>query len=76
MDIFGDVNKRTPIDFNSVVNSNNLTYWSISLAPVVSNRNVKLNATFKQGGMTCELEKYFDTIMEEVEYLYNFLKSV
>ena len=76
MSIFGDINKRTPIDFNSVVNSNNLAYWSIRKAPTWYKKPVLLNASFKQGELSSEFEKEFDTIMEAVEYLYNFLKSV
>ena len=76
MDIFGDVNKRRPIDFNSVVNSNNLTYWSIRKAPGWQKKSVLLSASFRQGELGTEIEKEFDTIMEAVEYLYNFLKSV
>lgn len=76
MDIFGDINKRTPIDFNSVVNSNNLTYWSIRKAPAWQKKSVLLSASFKKGELGTEIEKEFDTIMEAVEYFYNFLKSV
>lgn len=76
MDIFGDVNKRRPIDFNSVVNSNNLTYWSIRKAPAWQKKSVILSASFRQGELGTEIEKEFDTIMEAVEYFYNFLKSV
>ena len=76
MDIFGDVNKRRPIDFNSVVNSNNLTYWPIRKAPACQKKSVLLSAYFRQGELGTEIEKEFDTIMEAVEYFYNFLKSV
>ena len=76
MDIFGDVNKRRPIDFNSVANSNNLTYWSIRKAPAWYKKSVLLSASFRQGELGTEIEKEFDTIMEAVEYFYNFLKSV
>ena len=76
MDIFGDINKRTPIDFNSVVNSNNLAYWSIRKAPAWYENPVLLNASFRQGELGTEIEKEFDTIMEAMEYFYIFLKSV
>lgn len=76
MDIFGDLNKKISVDFNSIVNSNNLNYWSIRKAQYYCKKRVLLNASFKQGELSTEIEKEFDTIMEAAEYLYNFLKSV
>lgn len=76
MSIFGDINKKMPIDFNSVVNSNNLSYWSIRKAPGCQKKSVILSVSFRQGELGTEIEKEFDTIMEAVEYFYNFLKSV
>lgn len=76
MSIFGDINKKMSIDFNSVVNSNNLSYWSIRKAPAWQKKSVLLSASFRQGELGTEIEKEFDTIMEAVEYFYNFLKSV
>ena len=55
MDIFGDINKRRPIDFNSVVNSNNLAYWSIRKAPAWYKKPVLLNASFRQGELGTEI---------------------
>lgn len=57
MSIFGNINKRTPVDFNSVVNSNNLTYWSIRKAPFCDKNRVLLNVSFKQDGLGTEIEK-------------------
>lgn len=79
MDIFDNMDKKILNDFNSVVNSNNLTYWSIRKAPAWYKKPVLLNVSFKKSELDTEIyhsEKEFDTIMEAVEYFYNFLKSV
>lgn len=76
MDIFGDLNKKISVDFNSIINSNNLNYWSIRKAPAWYKKPVLLNVSFKKGELGSEFEKEFDNIMEAVEYFYNFLKSV
>ena len=32
--------------------------------------------TFEKDGIQSTLDKHFDTIMEAVEYFYNFLKTI
>ena len=63
------------IDFNQVVNCDNLTYWIIS-NDVLDKNKVELNLTFRKDGIESSLDKKFDTIMEAVEYFYNFLKTI
>ena len=63
------------IDFNQVVNCDNLTYWRIS-NDVLDKNKVELHLTFRKDGIESSLDKKFDTIMEAVEYLYNFLKTI
>lgn len=63
------------IDFNQVVNCDNLTYWRIS-NDVLDKNKVELNLTFRKDGIESSLDKKFDTIMEAVEYFYNFLKTI
>ena len=63
------------IDFNQVVNCDNLTYWRIS-NDVWDKNKVELNLTFRKDGIESSLDKKFDTIMEAVEYFYNFLKTI
>ncbi len=41
---------------------------------LVSEENVHI--TFEKGGIQSTLDKKFDTIMEAVEYFYNFLKTI
>ena len=63
------------IDFNQVVKSDNITYWRIS-NDVFDKNKVELHLTFRKYGIESSLDKKFDTIMEAVEYLYNFLKTI
>ena len=63
------------IDFNQVVNCDNLIYWRIS-NDVWDKNKVELNLTFRKDGIESSLDKKFDTIMEAVEYFYNFLKTI
>ena len=63
------------IDFNQVVNCENLTYWRIS-NDVWDKNKVELHLTFRKYGIESSLDKKFNTIMEAVEYFYNFLKTI
>ena len=63
------------IDFNQVVKSDNITYWRIS-NDVFDKNKVELHLTFRKYGIESSLDKKFDTIMEAVEYFYNFLKTI
>ena len=63
------------IDFNQVVKCDNLRYWRISKATWVKDK-VELHITFEKEGIQSTLDKNFDTIMEAVEYFYNFLKTI
>ena len=63
------------IDFNQVVKCDNLTYWRIS-NDVWDKNKVELHLTFRKDGIESSLDKKFDTIMEAVEYFYNFLKTI
>ena len=63
------------IDFNQVVKSDNLRYWRISKATWEKDK-VELRITFEKEGIQSTLDKHFDTIMEAVEYFYNFLKTI
>ena len=69
-------NKSIPsIDFNQVVKCDNLRYWRISRATWERDK-VELHITFEKEGTQSTLDKKFDTIMEAVEYFYNFLKTI
>jgi hypothetical protein len=69
-------NKSIPsIDFNQVVKCDNLRYWRISRATWERDK-VELHITFEKDGTQSTLDKKFDTIMEAVEYFYNFLKTI
>lgn len=63
------------IDFNQVVKSDNLRYWRISKATWEKDK-VELHITFEKDGIQSSLDKKFDTIMEAIEYFYNFLKTI
>ena len=63
------------IDFNQVVNCDNLIYWRIG-NNVWDKNKVELQLTFRKGDIESSLDKKFDTIMEAVEYFYNFLKTI
>lgn len=63
------------IDFNQVVKCDNLRYWRISRATWDRDK-VELHITFEKDGTQSTFDKKFDTIMEAVEYFYNFLKTI
>ena len=73
--LIGSTTSVSSIDFNQVVKYNNLRYWRISKAIGEKNK-VELNITFEKDGIQSTLDKNFDTIMEAVEYFYNFLKTL
>ena len=78
MDINKLIGRKTSvqsIDFNQVVKSDNLRYWRISKATFEKDK-VELHLTFRKDGIESSLDKKFDTIMEAVEYFYNFLKTI
>ena len=78
MDIYkliGSKKSIPSIDFNQVVKSDNLRYWRISRATWERDK-VELHITFEKDGTQSTLDKKFDTIMEAVEYFYNFLKTI
>ena len=78
MDIVKLIGSKTSvpsIDFNKVVKRDNLRYWRISKATWEKDK-VELHITFEKDGIQSTLDKNFDTIMEAIEYFYNFLKTI
>ena len=78
MDIEKLISSKTSIlsiDFNQVVKSNNLRYQRISRATWEKDK-VELHITFEKEDIQSILDKNFDTIIEAVEYFYNFLKTL
>ena len=73
--LIGSKTSVQSIDFNQVVNCDNLIYWRIS-NDVWDKNKVELNLTFRKDVIESSLDKKFDTIMEAVEYFYNFLKTI
>ena len=73
--LIGSKKSVPSIDFNQVVKSDNLRYWRISKATWEKDK-VELHITFEKEGIQSTLDKHFDTIMESVEYFYNFLKTI
>ena len=73
--LIGSKKSVPSIDFNQVVNCDNLTYWRISKATWEKDK-VELHLTFRKDGIESSLDKKFYTIMEAVEYFYNFLKTI
>ena len=73
--LIGSKKSFPSIDFNQVVKSDNLRYWRISRATWEKDK-VELHITFEKYGIQSTLDKHFDTIMEAVEYFYNFLKTI
>ena len=73
--LIGSKTSVPSIDFNQVVKSDNLTYWRIS-NDVWDKNKVELHLTFRKDGIESSLDKKFNTIMEAVEYFYNFLKTI
>ena len=73
--LIGNTTSVPSIDFNQVVKCNNLRYWRISRATWEKDK-VELHIIFEKDGIQSILDKNFDTIMEAVEYFYNFLKTL
>ena len=73
--LIGNTTSVPSIDFNQVVKCDNLRYWRISRA-IWKKDKVELHINFEKNGIQSTLEKNFDTIMEAVEYFYNFLKTL
>jgi hypothetical protein len=73
--LIGSKKSVPSIDFNLVVKSDNLRYWRISKATWEKDK-VELHITFEKDGIQSSLDKTFNTIMEAVEYFYNFLKTI
>ena len=73
--LIGNTTSVPSIDFNQVVKIDNLRYWRISKA-IGEKDKVELNIIFEKDGIQSILDKNFDTIMEAVEYFYNFLKTL
>ena len=73
--LIGNTTSVPSIDFNQVVKYNNLRYWRISKA-IGEKDKVELHITFEKDGIQSTLDKNFDTIVESVEYFYNFLKTL
>ena len=73
--LIGSKKSVPSIDFNQVVKSDNLRYCRISKATWEKDK-VELHITFEKEGIQSTLDKKFDTIMEAVEYFYNFLKTI
>ena len=73
--LIGSKTSVPSIDFNQVVKSDNLRYWRISKDPCEKDK-VELYITFEKDGIQSTLNKKFNTIMEAVEYFYNFLKTI
>ena len=73
--LIGSRKSVASIDFNQVVKYNNLRYWRISKA-IGEKDKIELHITFEKDGIQSTLDKNFDTIIEAVEYFYNFLKTL
>ena len=73
--LIGNTTSAPSIDFNQVVKCDNLRYWRISKATWEKDK-VELHITFEKDGIQSSLDKTFNTIMEAVEYFYNFLKTI
>ena len=73
--LIGNITSVPSIDFNQVVKIDNLRYWRISRATWEKDK-IELHITFEKDGIQSTLDKNFDTIMEAVEYFYNFLKTL
>lgn len=73
--LIGSTTSVSSIDFNQVVKCDNLRFWRISRAICEKNK-VELHIIFEKDGIQSILDKNFDTIIEAVEYFYNFLKTL
>ena len=72
--MFGKKTDTFPkVDFNSVVSNENLDFWIISKG---DDGRVMLEFSFEKDGIQSTIRQRFDTIMEAVEYFYNFLKTI
>lgn len=74
-DVSGYIKELSLQIFNKVVKCDNLRYWRISKATWEKDK-VELHIIFEKDGIQSILDKNFDTIMEAVEYFYNFLKTL
>lgn len=73
--LIGNTTTMSFIDFNLVVKSDNLRYWSIRNATFEKGK-VELHMTFEKDGITSSLDKHFNTIMDAVKYFYDFLRTI
>ena len=73
--LIGNTTSVPSIDFNQVVKCDNLRYWRISKATWEKDK-VELHIIFEKDGIQSSLDKIFNTIMEAIEYFYNFLKTI
>lgn len=73
--LIGNTTSVPSIDFNQVVKCDNLRYWRISKATWEKDK-VELQIIFEKDGIQSTLDKNFNTIMESIEYFYNFLKTL
>ena len=73
--LIGNMTSVPSIDFNQVVKLDNISYWRISSIALERNK-VELHVSFMENGIESSLTKRFNTIMEAVEYFYNFLKTI
>lgn len=73
--LIGNMTSVPSIDFNQVVKLDNISYWRISSIALERNK-VELHVSFRENGIESSLTKRFNTIMEAVEYFYNFLKTI
>lgn len=73
--LIGNMTSVPSIDFNQVVKLDNILYWRISSIALDRNK-VELHISFEKNGIESSLTKRFNTIMEAVEYFYNFLKTI
>lgn len=74
-ELIGNTTSVPSIGFNQVIKCDNLLYWRISEAPCGKDK-VELYITFEKDGKRCSLNGTFNTLMEAVEYFYNFLKRI
>lgn len=73
--LIGNTTTMPSIDFNQVVKSDNLRYWSIRKA-ILEKGKVELHITFEKDGIESSLDKHFNTIMDAVKYFYDFLRTI
>lgn len=73
--LIGNTTSVPSIDFNQVVKCDNLRFWRISRA-LWEKDKVELHIDFEKDGIQSSLNKNLNTIIEAVEYFYNFLKTL